>query len=184
MNKASRGELKNPLPVGLIYDTKNHVVLDPDQQVQQAIHTLFATFERTSSATATVKSFRQQGLLFPRRLRRSIRKGQLLWVPLVHHRVLQVLHNPRYAGAFFHGRVHTRKDENGCHLYTTLPMEEWHTLLPEAHPGYIPWEQYHATCSDCATMPTLMATIVAMVPPAKGRHSCKAWSCAASAANA
>jgi DNA invertase Pin-like site-specific DNA recombinase len=142
LNKASRGELKNPLPVGLIYDTKNHVVLDPDQQVQQAIHTLFASFERTSSATATVKSFRQQGLLFPRRLRRGVRKGQLLWVPLVHHRVLQVLHNPRYAGAFFHGRVHTRKDENGHSLYTTLPMEEWHTLLPETHPGYISWEQF------------------------------------------
>jgi DNA invertase Pin-like site-specific DNA recombinase len=142
LNKARRGELKNPVPVGLVYDAQNRVVLDPDQQVQQAIRTLFATFERTGSATATVKFFRQQGLLFPRRLRRGAHRGQLLWVPLVHHRVLQVLHNPRYAGAFFHGRVHTRKDENGHSLYTTLPMEEWHALLPETHPGYIPWEQY------------------------------------------
>ena len=142
LNKARRGELKNPLPVGLVYDPQNHVVLDPDQQVQQAIRTLLATFERTGSGTATVKFFRQQNLLFPRRLRHGVHKGQLLWVPLVHHRVLQILHNPRYAGAFFHGRIRTRKDENGHPLYTILPMEEWHTLLPETHPGYIPWEQY------------------------------------------
>ena len=142
LNKARRGELKNPLPVGLVYDDKQRVILDPDQQVQQAIRTLFATFERTGSATATVKFFGQQGLLFPRRLRRGVHKGQLLWVPLVHHRVLQVLHNPRYAGAFFHGRVHSRQDENGRKLYKVLPVEEWHTLLPETHPGYISWEQY------------------------------------------
>jgi len=142
LNKARRGELKNPLPVGLVYDDKQRVVLDPDQQVQQAIRTLFATFERTGSATATVKFFHRQGLLFPRRLRRGVHKGQLLWVPLVHHRVLQVLHNPRYAGAFFHGRVHSRQDENGRKLYKVLPMEEWHTLLPETHAGYISWEQY------------------------------------------
>ena len=142
LNKARRGELKNPLPVGLVYDDKQRVILDLDQQVQQAIRTLFATFERTGSATATVKFFRQQGLLFPRRLRRGVHKDQLLWTPLVHHRVLQVLHNPRYAGAFFHGRVHSRQDENGRKLYKVLPVEEWHTLLPETHPGYISWEQY------------------------------------------
>src|SRR5271168_2476484 len=33
LNKARRGELKNPLPVGLVYDVQDHVVLDPDQQV-------------------------------------------------------------------------------------------------------------------------------------------------------
>ena len=34
MNKARRGELKVPLPVGLVYDARDRVVLDPDQQVQ------------------------------------------------------------------------------------------------------------------------------------------------------
>lgn len=142
LNKARRGELKNPLPVGLVYDAQNQVVLDPAQQVQQAIRTLFSAFTHAGSATATVKFFRQQNLLFPRRLRRGVHKGQLLWVPLVHHRVLQVLHNPRYAGAFFHGRLHSRKDENGRTLYQKLPVEKWHALLPETHSGYITWDQY------------------------------------------
>jgi DNA invertase Pin-like site-specific DNA recombinase len=89
LNKARRGELKTPLPVGLVYDPQGQVVLDPDRQVQDALRVLFATFERTGSGCATVKYFREQGLLFPRRLRRGLRKGELVWATLVHSRVLQ-----------------------------------------------------------------------------------------------
>src|SRR5438477_6687306 len=35
--KARRGELRVPLPVGLVYDAQGQVVLDPDQQVQQSL---------------------------------------------------------------------------------------------------------------------------------------------------
>ena len=40
--KPSRGELKQPLPVGLAYDARDRVVLDPDQQVQGALRTFFS----------------------------------------------------------------------------------------------------------------------------------------------
>src|SRR5271166_6436603 len=100
LSKAQRGELKTPVPVGLVHDPQDRVVLDPDRQVQDALRALFATYERTGSACATVKYFREQGLFFPRRLRHGVRKGQLVWATLVHSRVLQVLHNPRYASAF------------------------------------------------------------------------------------
>ena len=33
VNKARRGELRLPLPVGFLYDTEGQVILDPDQQV-------------------------------------------------------------------------------------------------------------------------------------------------------
>ena len=55
-NKARRGELQSPLPVGLVYDLQGRVALDPDQQVQQTLRTFFQTYERTGSAMATVKS--------------------------------------------------------------------------------------------------------------------------------
>ena len=143
LNKARRGELKNPLPVGLVYDAQDRVLLDPDRQVQQALRVFFATFEQTGTAIATVKAFRQQGLLFPRRLRRGTRKGELFWGPLVESRALQLLHNPRYAGAFFHGRTHTYKSQNGHgSSQRLLPQDQWHSLLPNSHPGYITWEQY------------------------------------------
>ena len=141
-NKARRGELKSPLPVGLVYDQQDHVVLDPDRQVQQALRTLFETYERAGSACAVVRFFREQSLLFPRRLRRSPNKGQLVWGPLGHNRVLQTLHNPRYAGAFVYGRFRMCKNRNGRDSFQKLPQDQWHTLLPDTHPGYITWEQF------------------------------------------
>ncbi len=142
LSKAQRGELKAPLPVGLLYDAQQRVTLDPDRQVQQALRLFFATYERTGSASATVKHFREQGLLFPRRLRRGHRKGELVWGPLVESRALQILHNPRYAGAFFHGRTRTCKSKNGHDSCRLVPPSEWHSLLPNTHPGYISWEEY------------------------------------------
>jgi DNA invertase Pin-like site-specific DNA recombinase len=143
LNKASRGELKSPIPIGFVYDPQDRVVLDPDCQVQQALRTFFATFEQAGSACAAVKHFRKHGLLFPRRLRWGTRRGELVWVKLVHSRALQVLHNPRYAGAFFHGRTHMATGGDGRMRQQKQPsVEDWHTLLPNAHAGYITWDQF------------------------------------------
>lgn len=144
LNKARRGALKTPLPVGLLYDAADHVVLDPDGQVRESIAHMFETFERTGSASATVRHFREQELRFPRRPRGGPHKGELLWEPLRHWRVLRVLHNPRYAGAFFFGRTRTHKRPGGTIEIEVLPRDEWIALLPDAHPGYITWEQFDA----------------------------------------
>jgi len=143
LNKAQRGELHFALPVGLVYDARGRVILDPDQQVQQALRVFFETYERTGSAMATVKLFHQQGLLFPRRLRRGIHKGELLWGPLGHNRALQTLHNPRYAGAFVYGR-HKLVQSKRCKRPVVLPQDQWQVVLLDFHPGYIRWEQYQA----------------------------------------
>ena len=45
-SKASRGELKARLPVGLVYGPDKRFILDPYQQVQQAIRLFFQTFRR------------------------------------------------------------------------------------------------------------------------------------------
>jgi DNA invertase Pin-like site-specific DNA recombinase len=142
LNKARRGELVTPLPVGLIYDQDKCVRLDPDQQVRQAIRLLFETFRRTGSAHATTVHFRKQDLQFPRRLRTRARQGELFWGVLRLSRVLQVLHNPRYAGAFAFGRTRTRIWLDGRSRTQKLPMEEWMVLIPNHHAGYITWEEY------------------------------------------
>ena len=98
--KAKRGELKVPLPVGLVYDPLGQVVLDPDEQVQHSLRLLFDTFTRTGSACATVKHFREEQLLIPHRARSGPNMGELCWKPLRASRVLKILHNPRYTGAF------------------------------------------------------------------------------------
>ena len=142
LNKASRGELMMRPPVGLVYDANARLVLDPDRQVQQSVRLLFDTFRRTGSATGTVKVFRKQGLLFPRRAPNGPNQGELLWSALTHNRVLRVLHNPRYAGAFVFGQNRTRKKPDGGHRIIRLPQEEWVVSIHDAHAGYLSWEEY------------------------------------------
>src|SRR5258708_10216636 len=78
LNKARRGELEIPLPIGFRYDANKRVVLDPDKQGQQTLRTFFETFRSTGSAMATVKAFQKQGLQFPRRVRTGAHKGDLV----------------------------------------------------------------------------------------------------------
>jgi len=140
--KARRGELEVPLPVGLVYDTAAKVVLDPDRSVQEAIQQFFETFRRCGSATATVRSFRERELLFPRRVQSGPHKGEVVWGALLHYRALNVLKNPRYAGAFAYGRTQVKKTLQGSGSQKRLPREEWHTLILDAHPAYITWSDY------------------------------------------
>jgi DNA invertase Pin-like site-specific DNA recombinase len=143
LNKARRGELESPLPIGFRYDANMCVVLDPDKQVQETIRAFFETFRRTGSATATVKAFRAQGLRFPRRAQSGPAKGEIIWAEPEHHRALWLLHNPRYAGAFFFGRSRQRKrGDRSSGRFKKLPREEWTALIPEAHVGYITWNEF------------------------------------------
>ncbi|MDP2528122.1 MAG: recombinase family protein [Candidatus Palauibacterales bacterium] len=141
-SKARRGELKMPLPTGLVYDEADRVVRDPDRQVQAAVGLFFQTFRRTGSASATVGHFRAEGLLFPTRLRSGPHKGEVVFAPLEHSRALRILQNPRYAGGFAFGRTRTRPHPGGGCRQKRVPREEWQVLIPEAHPGYITWAEY------------------------------------------
>jgi DNA invertase Pin-like site-specific DNA recombinase len=142
LNKARRGELFVRPPIGFAYDALGRVVLDPDQQIQHTIRLLFDTFQRTGSAMATVREFRNTGVLFPRRIHSGPGKGDVIWGKLEHSQVLRVLHNPRYAGVFVYGRTRTRKSVEGECRVQHLPREEWHTFLPESHPAYLSWQEY------------------------------------------
>ena len=98
--KARRGELALPLPVGLAYDACGQVMLDPDAGVRRALEHLFGTFAATGSARAVVKAFHAESLSFPMHHQSGPHAGELYWTTLTHDRVLKVLHNPRYAGAY------------------------------------------------------------------------------------
>ncbi|RZL72059.1 MAG: hypothetical protein EOP32_39070 [Rhodococcus sp. (in: high G+C Gram-positive bacteria)] len=76
------------------------------------------------------------------RVRTGAHKGELAWMPLTHWRVLRTLHNPRYAGAFAYGRRRERVTADGKKTFDTLPREQWIALIPDAHPGYVDWEQF------------------------------------------
>jgi DNA invertase Pin-like site-specific DNA recombinase len=148
LEKAQKGQLRFRLPTGLVYDPTGQRILDPDEQVQEAMRLVFDLFDESGSALAVVKHFSDHQLPFPTRHWGGIRDGQLTWGPLRHGRALAILHNPAYAGAYVYGRTKTRTH--------TLPgeaprikgrtrqvkREDWPIVLQNAHSGYITWEQF------------------------------------------
>jgi len=150
LSKARRAALKLHLPIGFCYAEDDRVILDPDRQVQDTIRFLLRTFQRTGSASATVRAFQQDHVPFPRRVRSGPHQGELVWGDLQHHDVLRMLHNPCYAGAFAFGRTRTSKTVDGKIHIASLPREQWQVVVREAHVGYIPWEEYEMHLTQLA----------------------------------
>ena len=142
LNKARRGELEMPLPVGLVYDGASRVVLDPDRQVRDSVAMLFEVFRDLGSASAVVRRLRAQEVMFPRRIRRGIGKGDLLWGALDVSRALQILHNPRYAGAFAYGRSRIAFNAQLRPVQRQVKQPDWPVLIRDAHEGYIDWPEF------------------------------------------
>jgi DNA invertase Pin-like site-specific DNA recombinase len=163
-NKAKRGELEMSLPIGLVYDAAGAVVLDPDQQIQQSIRLLFDTFREIQSATAVVRRFLREGIRFPRRIRRGIGKGDIVWGSIEHCRVIQILHNPRYAGAYAYGRTKgVWKADSKWTMPKKISRENWPVLIRDAHPGYITWDQFERNEQ------TLRDNVAGWSPTGRGR---------------
>jgi DNA invertase Pin-like site-specific DNA recombinase len=145
-NKAERGELRFPLPVGLSYDELGRIELDPDREIQGAVHLVFSSFRKTGSAYGVVREFVRQGLGFPKRAYGGAWDGKLIWGQLTHNRVLGILKNPSYAGAYVFGRyrsVKTVSSQGEVRSQNRLmPMAEWQVHLPEHHEAYISWNEF------------------------------------------
>ena len=134
---AERGELRTPLPVGYVHDDAGDVVIDPDAEVQAAIRDVFAAFAACGSAYGVVAAF--AGPRFPLRAYGGAWAGQLRWGRLTHARVLGILKNPGYAGAYVFGRYTSRRtvDPSGT-VHTAIaerPRAEWPVLIKDHHEG-------------------------------------------------
>jgi DNA invertase Pin-like site-specific DNA recombinase len=144
LSKARRGELRQALPIGYVYDPLDQVVFDPDQQIRTAVARVFTLFAQTGSARAVVTAFARDKLPFPALIRKGARKGELSWEPLRHWRVLSLLHNPCYAGAFCYGRRRSVHRPDGKISMELVPRDQWDTLIEDHHPGYLSFAQYEA----------------------------------------
>ena len=52
-------------------------------------------------------------------------QGELVWQELSYSRTLDVLHNPRYAGAYVLGRTRQRQRGSGRRITRNVSREEW-----------------------------------------------------------
>ncbi len=168
---AERGELRFPLPVGLVYDDEGATIMDPDAEVQAAVADVFAAFRAGGSAYQVVAAFK--GRRFPLRAYGGVWAGQLRWGRLTHSRVLGILANPSYAGTYVFGRYHSRRvvepDATVRTMTVELPREEWPVVIHDHHRGYITWDDYLANHARLAAN----LTNAGARPPREGHALCQ-----------
>ena len=139
-SKAQRGELRMHLPIGLVYTESGEIALDPDRAIVEAVELVFTTFRRLGSAMQTLKWFRKNAVTLPSRPYRM--KGQVHWSVPNHSQIQRMIHNPRYAGCFAYGRTRTRTRPDGTVRHASVAMESWQVCIPDAHVGFIDWDEY------------------------------------------
>ena len=144
--KAARGELRLPLPAGLTQGRDGCVTFNPDEEVQERLRLVFAKFRELRSAKAVMRYLRQGKLLLPVRPLHGPAPHDVVWRPADSARVIHILKNPAYAGAYVYGRRRPdpmRRHPGSGHIRTVaVPPEEWSICLKDAHPGYVDWEEF------------------------------------------
>ena len=146
LNKAKKGDLRFPLPVGFCYDDIGRIIRDPDEEVRGAVALVFRLFRETGSAYGVVHQFAQRGLRFPKRAYGGAWNGKIIWGRLSHGRVLGMLRNPSYAGMYVFGRYQYRREISPegevRKRMQAVAMPAWRVSLKEHHEGYITWEEF------------------------------------------
>lgn len=146
LNKAKKGELRFPLPVGYCYNQDGKTVIDPDLEVQSAIKLVFEKFRETGSAYGVVRQLGKAGITFPKRAYGGIWKGKLIWGRLTHSRVTNILKNPSYAGVYAYGQYRYKKtittEGNISYKIEKVPIDSWQVMIKNHHEAYISWEEY------------------------------------------
>ena len=102
--KAARGELRVPLPAGLAYGRDGRIGFNPDEEVHARLLHLFAKFRELRSAKTVMRHFQEANFLVPVRPLDGPSPHDVVWRPASNARILQVLKNPAYAGAYVYGR--------------------------------------------------------------------------------
>src|SRR5438034_7136990 len=140
LNKAARGELALTLPIGLVRDALDRVHKDPNQEIQDRLDLIFATFLRLRSASKVLAFLNTHDLLLPR----GDRFGDVTWKKPTGAAILQILKNPDYAGAFVYGRTRTLRREATSLLakQIRLQLDEWKIRVNDIYPAYISWDTF------------------------------------------
>lgn len=146
--KAARGELRLPLPAGLMQGRDGSVTLNPDEEVQERLRLVFTKFRELRSAKAVMRYLRRGNLLLPVRPLRGPAPHDVVWRPADSARVIHILKNPAYAGAYVYGRRRPDpiKRQPGSGRVGTIAVapEDWAICLKGTHPAYVDWNEFMA----------------------------------------
>jgi DNA invertase Pin-like site-specific DNA recombinase len=139
--KAQRGELLVAAPVGFLKTDAPHFEKDPDRRIQEAVALVFQKFGELGTVRQTLSWFLEHGLQLPAR---SV-SGEVTWRRPSFGVLYRMLSNPIYGGAYAYGKTEsTIRYEQGEPRTSSRrrPREEWLAFIPQAHEGYVSWEEF------------------------------------------
>lgn len=139
--KAKRGELVVAAPIGYLKTPDQCLEKDPDQRVQEALLLVFRKFFELGTVRQTLLWFLEEALLLPVR----VRGAETIWKRPTYAGVYRILTNPAYGGAYAYGKsesISQYADGKPRKGTRRKAPHEWLALIPEAHEGYIAWEEY------------------------------------------
>jgi len=146
INKARRGELAVPLPVGYLRLADGQVVKDPDEQVQAVVRLVFDLFDELGLINGVLRFLVDHGIQMGIRTREGPEKGRLVWRRPSRIMIQNMLRHPAYAGIYVYGRSRTdprrRIPGRPCTGRVRKPREDWLVYLPGILPAYIGTEQH------------------------------------------
>lgn len=148
--KAQRGELLVAAPVGFLKTDAPHFEKDPDRRIQEAVALVFQKFGELGTVRQTLSWFLEHGLQLPAR---SV-SGAITWRRPSFGVLYRMLSNPIYGGAYAYGKTEsTIRYEQGEPRTSSRrrPREEWLAFIPQAHEGYVSWEEFERNRQTMAT---------------------------------
>ena len=139
--KARRGELLVSAAVGYLKTDAPHVEKDPDRRIQEAIGLVFRKCVELGTVRQTLWWFLEHGLQLPVRTASS----EITWRRPSYGMLYRILSSPVYGGAYAYGKsertVHYEQGEPRV-IARRKPREQWLVLIPNAHEGYVSWEEF------------------------------------------
>jgi DNA invertase Pin-like site-specific DNA recombinase len=149
LNKARRGELAVPVPLGYVRRPSGEVTFDPDEQVQHVVRLLFRKFEELGTLNALLRYLVAHDIRLGIRVREGPARGELEWRRPNRMTLQNLLKHPIYAGVYAYGRRQVarrrqvpRPAGRPPQRRATIPATAWHAFLPDRLPAYITWEAY------------------------------------------
>jgi DNA invertase Pin-like site-specific DNA recombinase len=144
--KAKRGELYgSQIAPGYQVDVEGNLVKDPNRRVQEIIELIFKMFRKLGSARKTHRWFIDNQVEVPVN---KVVAGhfQLIWQQPSQGYLRDVINNPFYAGAYYHGRrpreIVMRDGMPHRRQANYLDPDKIKVFIHEHHEGYISWETY------------------------------------------
>jgi DNA invertase Pin-like site-specific DNA recombinase len=143
--KVEKGFVLWEVPVGYVRTESAALEMSPDRQVQEALRGAFAKFRELGSARQVLLWYHDEQIALPHAVPATAGR-EVAWRLPTGGRILQLLKNPCYAGAFAYGQREARTVVRDGRAHTSQghrkPLEQWDVLILDHHPGYISWGEY------------------------------------------